>query len=85
MGYGPIAGLAPGLRRQVRSVQGDPLNQDRPLVLGCRTCGVSERLSLDPQLPERARPFLVAHGECVTFIDLDGASLLEALEGRPRP
>lgn len=60
------------------------MRQDRPLVLGCRTCGVTERLALVSELPERARPFLVAHSECVTFIDLDGTSLFEALAGWPR-
>ena len=60
------------------------MTQDCPLVLGCATCGVTERLSVHLSLPERARPFLETHSQCVTSVDLDGTSLREALTERPQ-
>jgi hypothetical protein len=48
----------------------------RPLVLGCTTCRVHRTLHVDDlSFRELAREFFIAHGDCETYIDLDGPTL----------
>lgn len=62
---------------------------DRPLVLGCSSCGVAEPVPVDDtlQLRDSARAFFVAHSDCETSIGLDGYTLrgwaLPALQPPP--